>query len=277
MEDNNILKEILKNKKSLYNEIKIRLEESKFGIDMVSPFLNKLKPNSNILEIGSGPCLLLSQITEEYPKLNINGIEPIGDGFELFDAILKILNQKQKKINLFKGKFENYDEKKKFDLIFSINVLEHVENWKVYFDFLEKFLSRDGTALIYCPNYGFPYDCHFKIPMFINKKVTYKLFKTKIDKIEKQNNWIGLWKSINCVNYKQVKKYCNSINLNVLNHPEINTFLLKRLDVDEEFRKRQNIFRFPGELLRKTGLLGVIYKIQWFHNYLPFMFLEIRK
>ena len=112
MENNNILKEILKNKKSLYNEIKIRLEESKFGIDMVSPFLNKMKPNSNILEIGSGPCLLLSQITEEYPKLNINGIEPIGDGFEPFDAILKILNQKQKKINLFKGKFENYDEKK---------------------------------------------------------------------------------------------------------------------------------------------------------------------
>ena len=113
--------------------------------------------------------------------------------------------------------------------------------------------------------------------MFINKKVTYKLFKSKIDKIEKQNNWFGLWKSINCVNYKQVKKYCSSINLNVLNHPEINTFLLKRLDVDEEFRKRQNIFRFPGELLSKTGLLEVIYKIQWFHNYLPFMFLEIRK
>ncbi len=277
MDNNDILEEILKSKKSLYYEIKLRLEESKFGIDMISPFLNKLKPNSNILEIVSSPYLLLSQITENHPKLNINGIEPIGDGFELFDRILKILKRKQKKINLFKGKFEDYNEKKKFDLIFSINVLDHVENWKVYFDFLEKFLSKDGTALIYCPNYGFPYDSHFKIPMFINKKVTYKLFKTKIDKIEKQNNWIGLWKSVNCVNFKQVKKYCNSINLNVLNHPEINTFLLKRLDVDEEFRKRQNIFRLLGELLRKTGLLGVIYKIQWFHNYLPFMFLEIRK
>ena len=277
MENNDILEEILKNKKSLYNEIKIRLEESKFGIEMVSPFLNKLKPNSNILEIGSGPCLLLSKITENHPKLNINGIEPIGEGFELFDMILKILKRKQKKINLFKGKFEDYDEKKKFDLIFSINVLEHVENWSAYFDFLKKFLSRNGTALIYCPNYGFPYDCHFRIPMLINKKITYKLFKNRIEKYEKRNNCMGLWKSINCVNYKQIKNYCSKINLNVLNHPEINTYLLKRLDLDEEFRKRQNIFRLPGKLLREIGILEIIYKMKWFHNYLPFMFLEIRK
>tara|TARA_B100000989_G_scaffold293905_1_gene272010 strand:+ start:1249 stop:2085 length:837 start_codon:yes stop_codon:yes gene_type:complete len=277
MKNNDILEEILKNKKSLYNEIKIRFEESKFGIDMVSPFLNKLKPSSNILEIGSGPCLLLSKITEKYPKLNINGIEPIGEGFELFDTILKILKKKQKKINLFRGKFEDYNEKKIFDLIFSVNVLEHVENWERYFDFLKKFLSKNGIALIYCPNYGFPYDCHFRIPMLINKKLTFKLFKNKIEEIEKKNNWVGLWKSINCVNYKQIKQYCNNIDLNVVSHPEINTILLERLDVDEEFRKRQNVFRLPGKLLRKTRILKIIYKIEWFHKYLPFMFLEIRK
>ena len=88
---------------------------------------------------------------------------------------------------------------------------------------------------------------------------------------------MGLWKSINCVNYKQIKKYCSKINLNVLNHPEINTFLLERLDLDEEFRKRQNVFRLPGKLLRKTGMLEIIYKMGWLHKYLPFMFLEIRK
>ena len=112
MQNNDIVEEILKNKKSLYNEIKIRLEESKFGIDMVSPFLNKLKPNSNILEIGSGLCLLLSKTTENHPKLNINEMEPIGERFDFFDIILKSFETEEKKIDLFKTKFEDYDEKK---------------------------------------------------------------------------------------------------------------------------------------------------------------------
>ena len=170
MQNNDIVEEILKNKKSLYNEIKIRLEESKFGIDMVSSFLNKLKPNSNILEIGSGLCLLLLKITENHPKLSINRMEPIGERFDFFDIILKSFETEEKKIDLFKTKFEDYDEKKKFDLIFSVNVSERVENWHVYFDFLKKFLSRNGIALIYCLNYRSPCDCHFRIPMLIKKK-----------------------------------------------------------------------------------------------------------
>ena len=121
MQNNDIVEEILKNKKSLNNEIKIRLEESKFGVDMVSPFLNKLKPNSNILKIVPGPCLLLLKITEKYP--------------------------------------------------------------------------------------------------------------------------------------------------------EINTYLIERLDTDEKFRKKQNFFRLPGQLFRKTGILEGIYKMKWFRNYLPFMFM----
>lgn len=187
------------------------------------------------------------------------------------------MKQKKKKIDLFKTKFEDYDEKKKFDLIFSVNVSERVENWHVYFDFLKKFLSRNGISLIYCLNYRSPCDCHFRIPMLIKKKVTFKLFRNRIEKIEKRNNCMKLWKSINYVNYKQIKNYCSKINLNVVNQPEINLFLLERLDLYEEFRKRQNVFRLLGKLFRKIGTSEIIYKMKWFHNYLPYMFLEIRK
>ena len=95
--------------------------------------------------------------------------------------------------------------------------------------------------------------------MLINKKVTFKLFKNRIEKIEKRNNCMKLWKSINYVNYKQIKNYCSKINLNVVNQPEINLFLLERLDLYEELRKRQNVFRLLGKLLRKIGTLEIIY------------------
>ena len=91
------------------------------------------------------------------------------------------------------------------------------------------------------------------------KKVTFKLFRNRIEKIEKRNNCMKLWKSINYVNYKQIKNYCSKINLNVVNQPEINLFLLERLDIYEELRKRHNVFRLLGKLLRKIGTLEIIY------------------
>ena len=48
-----------------------------------------------------------------------------------------------------------------------------------------------------CPNYDFPYEPHFVIPIIINKKFTKFFFKNKINNHEKKTNEIGLWEGLN--------------------------------------------------------------------------------
>ena len=46
--------------------------------------------------------------------------------------------------------------KKRFDLIYSFNVFEHLKNQNKYIDTMNNLLSLNGKSLIFCPNYDFP-------------------------------------------------------------------------------------------------------------------------
>ena len=69
---------------------------------------------------------------------------------------------------------------KKYDIIYSVNVFEHLSNWKLYLKKTNEWLNPEGLNIILCPNYSFPYESHFKIPIIINKKLTYSIFKKKL-------------------------------------------------------------------------------------------------
>ena len=56
------------------------INEALFGYDQIKKYLNHLKPNDDVLEIGSGSGILLSLIKENYTNLNLLGIEPFGSG-----------------------------------------------------------------------------------------------------------------------------------------------------------------------------------------------------
>ena len=67
----------------------------------------------------------------------------------------------------------------------------------------EKLLTPSGKLIILCPNYGFPFESHFSIPIIFNKKLTALIFKKRIEIFEKINACEGLWDSLNFV--KKVK------------------------------------------------------------------------
>ena len=75
---------------------------------------------------------------------------------------------------------------KKYDVIYSVNVFEHLLNWKLYLDKTKEWLKPNGINIILCPNYSFPRS-HFKIPIILNKKITH-IFKNKIDSSRKEKN-----------------------------------------------------------------------------------------
>ena len=56
-----------------------------------------------------------------------------------------------------------------------------------------------------CPNYSFPFEPHFCIPIIVNKRITYNFFRDKINKAP-FDDAKGLWNSLNWLTVRKVRK-----------------------------------------------------------------------
>jgi hypothetical protein len=127
---------------------------------------------------------------------------------------------------------------------------------------------------VLCPNYGFPYEPHFKIPIIFNKNLTYKLFKNHILKFEENmaSGTFGLWNSLNFVKKKEVRKFFNQTELSqkFVMHDETGVIddMVNRVSEDAEFRKRQSLLGSIAVLMKKLGVFNLIKR---FPNYIPYM------
>lgn len=155
--------------------------------------------------------------------------------------MIKNFNSKIKKqeTNVETKSYEEYQPKTKFNLIYLVNVFEHLYDWKHFLYWAQKNLKKGGHCIILCPNYNFPYESHFGIPLIINKKITYKIFKNYINKFEQKNNCLGLWKSLNFIKKTEIKKYCQQnksfLKLNLIDDLNILDIMLERVFSDKHF------------------------------------------
>lgn len=213
------------------------INEAVFGYSLIE---NHIKNKNKILEIGSGPCFLLSYLTKNFPKKKIIGIEPTGEGFNRYKSYISKLKKKYGFKLLEKG-YEDYkNTSKKYDLIFSINVIEHVNSWKNFIKFVSNNLSDEGKCILVFPNYSFPYESHFNIPIIINKKITRILFKNTINKHEEINDSDGLWNSLNFIKLNDVMNFCTKNNLKIDVDYNIIDFMISRVSKDKEFKNKKN-------------------------------------
>lgn len=253
---------------------KLWLAEAEFGFSHLKEHVSSLTANMDILEVGCGSGILLSMLAEEFPNHNFLGIEPFGEGF----SNLKELNAAVRKlgVNLLTESYEKHQFK--YDLIYCINVFEHVTDWRHFLDWASNNLKENGTFLVLCPNYGFPYESHFKIPITFNKRFTFTFFKKHILNFEQNNKCVGLWDSLNFVKKSEVLAYCyeNALEngLTVSDDISIIDDMIERLSEDAEFRKRQFIIGRIAVLLKALGILKLI---RVFPNFLPYMKLSFSK
>ena len=125
------------------------------------------------------------------------------------------------------------------------------------------------------PNYGFPYESHFGIPIIVNKSLTFSIFKNFITKYEKNTDTEGLWSSLNFVKKREVINFIKSNpSIAMLDDVSIIDIMIKRLTEDKEFRKRQKLIALISLFFQKNGLLKAL---KFFPMILPYMELEIRR
>ena len=186
------------------------------AIEQIELFKSEVKKFSGIdfkdkklLEIGAGVGTFVVTARKKY-NINAYGIEPSKDEFSPFFEISTLL---LKEHNLpgdivIQGNAENLPfENDSFDLIYSTNVLEHVQNPKKVLEESVRVLKKGGFLQFVIPNYFSFWEGHYGIlwPCLTNKF----LAKAYVKLIGKNPEYIN---TLQLISPMYLKKILSSIN-----------------------------------------------------------------
>ncbi len=243
-----------------------------FAFNEIYTFVKDEKVKS-ILEIGSGTGILISELKKIFPEKIFTGIDPNESGFHNYQDISNKLAAEKKNLKILNTDIDNFKKDRKYDLIFSFNVFEHVLEQKNYLKKTYDLLEKNGKNIIFCPNYDFPYEPHFVLPIIFNKEITYKIFKDKILSHEKKTQEIGLWDGLNINGKKNIEKIMKKNNYSYTFDYSIQNRIFERLSNDQSkyFKKRQGI----AGRLAIIGKLFYLDKIIFNILRVPFPYLKL--
>ena len=235
--------QIVRSDRSLIKIFEIYAAEAKFGRTFIDANLDLLRCNASILEIGAGAMILSCQLVRE--GFSVTALEPTSNPFSHFSKMRSLILKHASiskclpKISLVKA--EDIFQKEKFDFIFSINVMEHVESVEQVINSAANALKINHSYRFTCPNYLFPYEPHFNIPTLINKKLTWVLFRGLITNNSKLNKPGDLWESLNWISFMSISKVSiKNKAIKISYNKNILTDTLVRTLTDYEFSSRRS-------------------------------------
>lgn len=230
--------------------------EAEFGLHEINAVIMELPPGARVLEIGCGTGYLLAILSAHRPDLIFTGLEPIGQGFAGFESILTRIKDAYRNLTIHQIGIEDFqpaEGEAPFDLIFSVNVFEHVQDWRKALLVGAGLLSPSGQMVILCPNYSVPYESHFRIPILFSPSLTRHVFARHIKRLEVETGAQGLWASLNFITVPAVRRHCDAHGLTVVFDRGVMSRMLQRLETDPEFARRQAPLAGLARLLRRAG------------------------
>lgn len=251
-------------------------EEADFGFGEISRLIAaRGGADLRCLEIGSGPGLLLGRLQARFPGCSFEGIEPVGSGFAKTEAPLSEITARTG-ITVHRCGYEDFAPSAPYDLIFSINVFEHVAAWRDYLTRTHGWLAPGGASVMLCPNYSFPWEPHFRIPIVGGKQATYRLFARRIEGYERREHYEGLWASLNFVRKREVLAFARGAGLKISSDDSVMARMIARLFKDPAFAKRQRALGWAAKLFYRLGLVRLL-EAPGVRLWAPFMSLRLSK
>ncbi len=241
-----------------------------FAYKEISRIIENEKIN-RVLEVGCGTGILIKELKDNFRNIEFTGLDPNESGFHNYEKISKRISNLDNSINIVKSSIGNFENKNKYDLIFSFNVFEHVDNQHQYILNTVDLLETGGKNIIFAPNYDFPYEPHFIIPIIFNKNFTKKIFSKKINDHEKKTQEVGLWDALQLTGKKEIEIFLKKNNFNYTFDHEIINKMLDRALNDMHFRKRQGIAAKLAILGRKFYLDKIMFNLMK----LPFPYFKL--
>ncbi len=118
-------------------------------------FIDRLRllPLNNfkkIMDLGAGLGEFTFMMAEAMPNTQFTALEPDPERTVLLDEV--VATRKYPNVKVFAGKIEELDENGVYDLIFSVDVFEHIKPAEMPFEECYKKLKPGGFILVKMPN-----------------------------------------------------------------------------------------------------------------------------
>lgn len=121
----------------------------KLTLKPILDIVRKLAKNNqsfSLLEIGSGAGFLMTFLEAEYPNAKLTGVE-------YDERLIPVIKSKVKRAKIVQGNAEEFNfENEKFDLIVSLQVIEHLYEPEQMIERVKKHLKPGGTFVYTTPN-----------------------------------------------------------------------------------------------------------------------------
>jgi SAM-dependent methyltransferase len=239
--------------------------EARFARSWLDDDLKCLPSGAAVLEVGGGAFLLSYALASE--GFSVTAIEPTGVGFGAFEElghrVLALAKRDGVEPVVARCKAEEFVSSSRFAFAFSLNVMEHVDVPELAVERVVASLNPGASYRFLCPNYLFPYEPHFNIPIVINKPVTERLFRRRIESNTSNSDPMGLWRSLNWITVPRVRRMATAgVGLRVSFERRTLASVIARAIDDSEFAKRRSAWMVRGiRTLKAMGLLHLAARI----------------
>lgn len=199
----------------------IYLEEHAAFFELVR---DRLRPGLRVLEVGGG--LGFFHVLARAAGADIVSLEPSASGFSVVRRFaLSLLESTTMEPERFvDARIEDWPAPDaSFDLIVSNNVLEHVDDVARVMGDMCRLTAPGGVQVHHCPNYMFPYEPHYKVPVLpcavqASGLLCWRSFRQD-----------ALWQSLNSINAVAVVRLARRLGARV-RFRNAAAFTLGRLD-----------------------------------------------
>ncbi len=169
----------------------------------VFSFIPPNKRYQNILDAGSGTGVFSFELARRFPDAGITGIDLLEETINVCRHISKKLDVTN--VRFLHGKVENVKEKKVFDLIMCVDILEHIEDDQKVLERLYEAAAPNGVLILHVPSlyrrypiwkksYNFDVQTHVRRG-YIFDEIREKVSRTGFS-INKSGYTYGFWETL---------------------------------------------------------------------------------
>ena len=235
------------------NHVATHIGEVRVAMSLVGPAIH---PDMRVLEVGSGIGLFAGFLRSI--NIDVTELEPVGLGFEFIGEAREALSSYTRPSAHLDIGVEQLDPALhgSFDLIFSLNVLEHVADWRLALGACASVLAETGQMIHAHPNYTIPYEPHFGVLLvpFLPALTSHFL----PDRMTNSDTW----RSLNWITARQVRRFCRSTGLHVEFRAGVLARAVDRVTTDQLFQERhQGIAQRGAELASRIGLVRLLERL----------------
>ena len=239
------------------------LNEIPVALELLGPVISGT--DLRILEAGSGTGAVAVCLAAL--GYDITGIEPGGPGFEDLVFLQEIVSAAASDlrssssypagVEILTLGVDDLDPAihGRFDVVFSANVLEHVPDPISALERMQSVLAEGGVQRHVCPNYAFPYEPHFFLPLvpFV-PSLTKALLPRRIAET-------GLWESLNFVTAREVRRWARRASAEVWFDRGVLAEAVERFLADPVFAERHSGLSSVVRVLERLGVVPLLRRL----------------